>query len=108
MKKIAWVMLPAALALLQVPAPAVRAEQPAGSLQLHLALSRRLPAAQPVPDPQVAAKEVEQAIAEIQARERRDELIRELMQNRLRRPDLDRDVWSGIQSRNLTDALRRR
>ena len=108
MKKIARVMLPAALALLQVPAPAVRAEQPAGSLQLHLALSRRLPAAQSAPDPQVAAREVEQAIAEIQARERRDELIREFMQGRLRRPDLDRDVISGIQSRNLTDALRRR
>lgn len=108
MKKIAWVMLPAVFALLQVPAPAVRAEQPAGSLLLHLTLSRRLPAAQPVPDSQVAEKEVEQAIAEIQARERRDELIRELTQGRFRRPDLDRDVISGIQSRNLTDALRRR
>lgn len=108
MKKIARAMLPAALALLQVPAPAARAEQPAGSLQLHLTLSRRLPAAQPVPDPQVAEKEVEQAIVEIQARERRDELIRELTQGRFRRPDLDRDLISGIQSRNLTDALRRR
>ena len=108
MKKIARVMLPAALVLLQVLAPAVWAEQPAGSLLLHLTLSRRLPAAQSVPDPQVAAREVEQAIAEIQARERREELIRELTQGRFRRPDLDRDVISGIQSRNLTDALRQR
>jgi hypothetical protein len=108
MKKIARVMLPAALALLQVPAPAVRAEQPAGSLLLHLTLSRRPPAAQPVPDPKIAEKDAEQAMAEIQARERRDELIRELTQGRFLRPDLDRDLISGIQSRNLTDALRRR
>ena len=108
MKRILAVTLPAVLALLQVPAPAVRAEQPAGSLQLHLTLSRRLPAAQPAPDPQVAEKEVEQAVAEMKAREGREELIRDLTQGRVRRPDLDRDVIRGIQSRNLTDALRRR
>ena len=108
MKKILWVMLPTLFVLLQVQAPAVRAQQPAMSVDVHLKLSRKLPAAQPLPDPQVAEKDAERAIAEMQGRERRDELLREVLQGRGRRPDLDPEVISGIQSRNINDALRRR
>ena len=108
MKKIWWVLLPAVFVSLQVQAPSVHAQQPAGSIDVHLKLSRKLPAAQPLPDPQVAEKDAEQAIAEMQGRERRDELVREVLQGRVRRPDLDPGVISGIQSRNINDALRRR
>ena len=108
MKRILCGILPAVLVLLQVQAPPVRAQQPAASVEVHLKLSRKLPAAQPLPDPRIAEEDAERAVAEMQGRERRDELIRELTQSRPRRPDLDPDVISGIQSRNLSDALRRR
>ncbi len=75
-------------------------------LDLHLA--RKPAVVHPVPAPKVAEEDAEQAIAEIKAREQHGELIRELTQSRPRRPDLDPDVISGIQSRNLSDALRRR
>ncbi len=108
MKRMLWLMLPAWLALVQISTPLVQAQQPGTSLHLHLKIARKLPTAQPLPDPKLAEKDAEQGIAEIKARERSEELVRELMQSRFRRPDLDRDVISGIQSRNLTDALRRR
>ena len=108
MKKIFWVVLPAVFALLQVQAPAALAQQPATSVDVHLKLSRKLPAAQqPLPDPQVAEKDAKQALAEMQGREQRDELLREVLQGRVRRPDLAPDVIGGIQSRNINDALRR-
>ena len=108
MKRMLWVMLPSLFALLHIATPAVWAQQPAMLLHLQLTLSRKPSTAQPSPDPQMAEKDAEQAIAEIQARQRRDELARELVPGRVRRPDLDRDVIGGIQSRNLNDALRRR
>ena len=101
-------MLPALLVLLQVQAPPVRAQRPAASVEVHLQLSRRLPAVQPLPDPRIAENDAEQAIAEMKGRERRDELFRELLQGRVRRPDLAPDVIGGIQSRNINDALRGR
>jgi len=108
MKRILWVVLPVVFVLLQVWAPTALAQQPTTSVEVHLKLSRKLPAAQPLPDPQVAEKDAEQAIAEMKGREWRDELVREVLQGRVRRPDLDRDVSGGIQSRNINDALRRR
>lgn len=108
MKRIFWVMLPTVFALLQVQGPAALAQQPATSLELHLKLARKPSAPQPLPDPEVAEKDAAQAMAEMQGRERRDELIQEILRGHVRRPDLDRDVSGGIQSRNLSDALRRR
>ncbi len=107
MNRMLRVALLAALVVLQVPAPA-RAQEASAPPQLHLTLSRRTQAAPPAPDPKIAEQDVERAISEIRASERRGELIREVTQGRFRRPDHDRDVWSGIQSRNLNDALRRR
>lgn len=95
-------------ATLPVSPPAANAQQPDGALPLHVTLTRRPPATQPAPDVKVAEKDAEEALAEIQARERRNELIRQLTERPFRRPDLDRDLIGGIQSRNLTDALRRR
>ena len=95
-------------AVLQIAPSAARAQQPGGSLPLHVTLTRRPLTAQPAPDPKIAEKDAEEAMAEVKARERRDELIRQLTERPFRRPDLDRDLISGIQSRNLTDALRRR
>ena len=108
MKRKLWVMLPVLLALLQIPTPGVQAQQPGTSLHLQLTLSRKPSTAQPSPDPQMAEKDAEQAIAEVQARQRRDELARELVPGPVRRPDLAPDVIGGIQSRNINDALRRR
>lgn len=84
------------------------AQAPFAPVPLHLQLPRRPLTVQPVPDPRTAEEDADAAVAEIQARERRDELVRQLLERPFRRPDLDRDVIGGIQSRNLTDALRRR
>jgi hypothetical protein len=52
--------------------------------------------------------DVDQAIAEIMARKRDDDLIRKEVRGPERRPDLDYDVVQGIQSLNVENALRRR
>lgn len=106
--RILLLTLLAAFACLLAGPPVVSAQQPSEALQLELKVARKPPVAHPLPDPTVVEKDAEEAVGEIEARERRDELIRELIQGRLRRPDLDRDVIGGIQSRNLSDVLRRR
>ncbi len=83
------------------------AQQPSEPLQLELKVARKPRVVHPLPDPRIVEKDTREVVTEIEARERRDEVIRELMERRLRRPDLDRDVISGIQARNLTDVLRR-
>ncbi len=108
MKQAVWVLLLTVLAWFQAADRPAWAEEPSTPLQLHLTLSRRPLDVQPAPDAKIVEKDADEAIAEIQARERREELIREVTQGRFRRPDLDRDVWGGIQSRNVNDALRRR
>ncbi len=108
MKRASVLSFLTAFVLLQVSVPAVWAQQPSEPLQLELKVARKPPVTHPLPDPTVVEKDAEEAAGEIEARERRDELIRELIQGRLRRPDLDRDVIGGIQSRNLNDVLRRR
>ena len=95
------------MAWLRPGVPLASAEEPA-SVQLHLTLSRRPAVVQPSLNPKIAEEDAEQAITEIKPRERSEELVRELMQGRFRRPDLDRDVISSIQSRSINDALRRR
>lgn len=66
------------------------------------------PAVHPLPDLMIAEEDAEQAVIEIEAREPGDELIRETIPSPPRRPDLNYDVVSGIQSRHLSAALRRR
>ena len=84
------------------------AEEPSPQLQLELKVTRKRPEVPVAPDPKVAEQDAEEAVAKLQARERTNELIRETLRAPSRRPDLSYDVWSGIQSRNVRDALRRR
>lgn len=107
MKQAVWVLLLAVLAWFQGADRPAWAEDPSTPLQLHLTLSRRPAFVHPTPDPKIAEKDADEAIAEIKARERGEELSRETLRPS-RRPDLSYDVWSGIQSRNINDALRRR
>ncbi len=109
MGRMTWVLLLVAFAWVQAADRPAWAQESSPAVRMDLTLSRRPPVPpQPLPDPMVVEKDALEAIAAIKARERSEELVRELMQSRLRRPDLDRDVWSGIESRNVNNALRRR
>lgn len=107
--RMGWLVLLALLASPLVGDRPARGEEPSPQLKLELRLARKPPVApQLVPDPRVAEEDTEHAIAEIQARERTEALVRETLRAPSRRPDLQYDVWSGIQARNISDALRRR
>ena len=97
--------LSAAILGLGSAVPAVSADR--FGLESQLSLKTTL-APPPVPDGQKLELDVDQAIAEIRARERDEDLIRELVRTPRRRPDLDYDVVNGIQSLNVEKALRRR
>lgn len=92
-------LLPAA-ALAQAPAPV-----PGGELRIE-ARPRRV-----VVRPDMPASVVEQdageARAEMDRQRRQRDIVRDVTRPSSRRPDLDYDVKSGIQSRQLRDALRR-
>jgi len=60
----------------------------------------------PRPTPEEVANDVAAAAGELEAAERREELINQVIRPP-RRPDLDESVTSGIQSRNLGRALSR-
>lgn len=62
----------------------------------------------PLLDDKKLELDVDQAIAEILARKRDEELIRELVLMPGRRPDLEHDIVQGIQSLNVEKAIRRR
>jgi hypothetical protein len=61
----------------------------------------------PRPDPQAAARGIEQATAEVESRPRPEHRLREAIEPPSRRPDLDPAVTRGIQGRNLQRALGR-
>ena len=65
----------------------------------------RAPAVQPVP-PKKVEEDTAQAVREID-RQRTDQMLRDAQPSPPRRPDLDRDVTGGVQTRGLNDALRR-
>lgn len=106
-KRIAFLMPSAAFALLLVWAPAAPGEEPRASLEIELKLLSKPPLVLLLPSPEIVQTDTARAISEIRARERLDELIQEMIQGPRRRPDLHYDVWSGIQSRNISNALRR-
>jgi hypothetical protein len=68
--------------------------------QLDLEYKQRSPALQPVP-PRKVEEDTNQALRELD-RQRTDEAIRKAQPAPSRRPDLDRDVTQGIQSRGLS------
>ena len=75
------------------------------SAPLDLEYKQRAPALQTVP-PRKIEEDTAQAVNEID-RQRTDRLLRDNQPSPMRRPDLDRDVTQGIQTRGLSDALRR-
>ena len=66
---------------------------------LDLDYKQRAPALRPVPPPKVE-EDTAQAVRELD-RQRTDRLLRNVQPGPSRRPDLDRDVTQGIQSRGL-------
>ncbi len=90
---------------LAVAAPASPADR--FGLESQLSLKAMLMPPPPL-DEKKLELDVDQAIAEIMARKRDEELIRELMRTPGRRPDLEHDVVQGIQGLNIDKALRRK
>ena len=76
--------------------------------QLQLERRQRRVIVRPSPPAAVVERDVEAAAAEVEQRQRQDETVRQLWRPVPRRPDLDYDVRSGIQSQRLNDVLRGR
>jgi hypothetical protein len=78
--------------------------------QLQMERRQRRAIVRPSPPAETVERDVEAAAAEVEQRveqrRRQDDAVRELRRPP-RRPDLDYDVKSGIQSQRLNDALRR-
>jgi hypothetical protein len=97
--------LPLALALLLAGAAVLLAGAGTASAQanksgsIDLDYKPRTPALQKVP-PRKIEEDTTQALSEID-RQRTDQMLRDSQPNPTRRPDLDRDVTQGIQSRGL-------
>ena len=66
---------------------------------LDLEYKQRAPALQPVP-PRKFEEDTTQAVRELD-RQRTDRVLRDVQPGPARRPDLDRDVTQGIQTRGL-------
>ena len=66
---------------------------------LDLEYKQRAPALRPVP-PRKIEEDTTQAVRELD-RQRTDRMLREIQPGPSRRPDLDRDVTQGIQTRGL-------
>lgn len=99
-----YVIIPATLAWLAAAIPAVSAERYPLESQFSLKTTMMPP---PPLDEQTLELDVDQAIIEIAARKRDEELIREIVLVPRRRPDLDYAVTTGIQARNIENARRR-
>ena len=76
--------------------------------ELQMERQQRRAIVRPTPPPDVVERDVQQAAAEAEQRRRQDATVRDLQRPLPRRPDLDYDVKTGIQSQRLNDALRRR
>jgi len=88
------------LAVLMVLACAgIAPAQPKSSGPLDLEYKQRAPALRPVP-PRKVEEDTAQAVRELD-RQRTDRMLRDVQPSPPRRPDLDRDVTQGIQSRGL-------
>ncbi len=90
--------LPLAVLLLLVSAGIAPAQtKPSGTLDLEY--KQRAPALRPVP-PRKIEEDTTQAVRELD-RQRTDRMLRDVQPGPSRRPDLDRDVTQGIQTRGL-------
>ena len=75
--------------------------------QLQIERQQRRVIVRPSPPADVVARDVDAAKAEVQQRAREEQIARDLRRPLPRRPDLDYDVKSGIQSQRLNGILRR-
>lgn len=108
MKRGGWLVLAWLVASLTPWGGSAAAQEVSSQLRLELQVARRRPEVPVAPDPKTIERDAEAAVAELQAIRRREALIREALRTPARRPDLSYDVWSGIQARNINEALRRR
>ena len=105
MKRVARLI--ALAAVLLVP-NAVRAQAADPSdTQLEMERQQRRLFVRPTPPAETIERDVQNAMADGERRERQQEIARDLRRPVSRRPDLDYDIKSGIQSQRLNDALRR-
>jgi hypothetical protein len=81
-----------------------QAASPVTSLESQIKLQRFV--VLPRPTPETVEQDMAAVMAELEAAERREELVQQVIRPP-RRPDLDDDVSGGIQSRNLGQALTR-
>ncbi|MGH7365512.1 MAG: hypothetical protein ACREKQ_05345 [Candidatus Rokuibacteriota bacterium] len=89
--------LPLALLMLLAIAGTVPAQTKSGPLDLEY--KQRAPALRTVP-PRKVEEDTQQAVRELD-RQRTERMLRDVQPGPSRRPDLDRDVTQGIQSRGL-------
>jgi hypothetical protein len=90
--------LPLAVLMLLAGAGIAPAQtKPSGTLDLEY--KQRAPALRPVP-PRKIEEDTTQAVRELD-RQRTDRMLRDVQPGPSRRPDLDRDVTQGIQTRGL-------
>ena len=86
-------------AAVALPGAGIASAQENKSGSIDLDYKPRTPALQKVP-PRKIEEDTTQALNEID-RQRTDRMLRDSQPNPTRRPDLDRDVTQGIQSRGL-------
>jgi len=91
--------MPMLALLLVVGTVGMAAAQTKSSGKLDLEYKQRSPALRPVP-PRKVEEDTTQAVRELN-RQRTDRMLRDVQPGPSRRPDLDRDVTQGIQSRGL-------
>ena len=98
----------ALLAVVLLTPAGVRAQAPSPTdTQFQMERQQRRVIVRPGVPADVVERDVEAANAEVQTRERQEQLARDLRHPIPRRPDLDYDVTSGIQSQRLNGSLRR-
>ena len=98
-----------ALAATVAVAPSVCAQDASPTdTQLQMDRQQRRVIVRPAPPPEAVERDVQEVAAEAEQRQRQQEIVRDLRRPLPRRPDLDYDVKSGIQSQRLNDVLRRR
>ena len=103
-----FALLLAVSAALFVP-DTVRAQATgATETQLEMERRQRRVIVRPTPPAETIERDAQAAAVEAEERQRQHEIVRDLRRPLSRRPDLDADVRSGIQSQRLNDALRRR
>jgi hypothetical protein len=89
--------------------PASLMAQPASPAETELQMRRqqRRAIVRPTPPADIVERDVQAATADVEQRRAQDEAVRELRPPFPRRPDLDYDVKTGIQSQRLNDVLHR-